>query len=150
MFATKLYFQVPTSYFKCLFQHDFEDFQGWWHNHFPGQPVSMLDYPLSEEVFPNIQPKHPIAKSWGYFLLFCHLLLEKREISHCNLLPGSCTEQWGPPSWPGFFPWQSSLSNTFFLLSPAVLWHSWTVPVQDKEQAGFNWSLPVVMVTIIC
>lgn len=55
-----------------------------------------------------------------------------------------------PPlmTWP--FPWQSSLSKTLFLLSPAVSWHSWPVPVQDEEQAGFNCSVPVVMVTFIC
>ena len=37
----------------------FKYLQGWWLNHFPGQPVPMLDKPFSEEVFPNIQSKPP-------------------------------------------------------------------------------------------
>ncbi|KAK4827485.1 hypothetical protein QYF61_018785 [Mycteria americana] len=32
---------------------------GWRLNHFPGQPVPMLDNPLGEEKFPNIQSKPP-------------------------------------------------------------------------------------------
>ncbi|KAK4820051.1 hypothetical protein QYF61_017897 [Mycteria americana] len=36
--------------------------QGWRLNHFPGQPVPMLDNPLSEEKFPNIQSKPPLAQ----------------------------------------------------------------------------------------
>lgn len=104
MFTTKHYFQVPL-------QHGFEDFHGWWLNHFPGQPVPTLDHPLSCEIFPNVQPKHPMAKSWGYFLLFYHLLLEKRPISHYNLLPGSCIEEWGPPPYDLAF----SLGNLPFL-----------------------------------
>ncbi|KAK4830122.1 hypothetical protein QYF61_008549 [Mycteria americana] len=35
---------------------------GWRLNHFPGQPVPMLDNPLSEEKFPNIQSKPPLAQ----------------------------------------------------------------------------------------
>ncbi|KAK4815015.1 hypothetical protein QYF61_013467, partial [Mycteria americana] len=31
-------------------------------NHFPGQPVPMLDNPLGEEKFPNIQSKPPLAQ----------------------------------------------------------------------------------------
>ncbi|KAK4820044.1 hypothetical protein QYF61_017857 [Mycteria americana] len=36
--------------------------QGWRLNHFPGQPVPMLDNPFSEEFFPNIQSKPPLAQ----------------------------------------------------------------------------------------
>ncbi|KAK4820565.1 hypothetical protein QYF61_001628 [Mycteria americana] len=36
--------------------------QGWRLNHFPGQPVPMLDNPFSEEKFPNIQSKPPLAQ----------------------------------------------------------------------------------------
>ncbi|KAK4814103.1 hypothetical protein QYF61_008198 [Mycteria americana] len=36
--------------------------QGWRLNHFPGQSVPMLDNPLSEEKFPNIQSKPPLAQ----------------------------------------------------------------------------------------
>ncbi|KAK4808596.1 hypothetical protein QYF61_009899 [Mycteria americana] len=37
-------------------------FRGWRLNHFPGQPVPMLDNPFSEEKFPNIQTKPPLAQ----------------------------------------------------------------------------------------
>ncbi|KAK4806229.1 hypothetical protein QYF61_013373 [Mycteria americana] len=36
--------------------------EGWRLNHFPGQPVPMLDNPVSEEKFPNIQSKPPLAQ----------------------------------------------------------------------------------------
>ncbi|KAK4827978.1 LOW QUALITY PROTEIN: hypothetical protein QYF61_022680 [Mycteria americana] len=36
--------------------------RGWRLNHFPGQPVPMLDNPFSEEKFPNIQSKPPLAQ----------------------------------------------------------------------------------------
>ncbi|KAK4829526.1 hypothetical protein QYF61_005165 [Mycteria americana] len=35
---------------------------GWRLNHFPGQPVPMLDNPLGEEKFPNTQSKPPLAQ----------------------------------------------------------------------------------------
>ncbi|KAK4824096.1 hypothetical protein QYF61_010616 [Mycteria americana] len=35
---------------------------GWRLNHFPGQPVPMLDNPLGEVKFPNIQSKPPLAQ----------------------------------------------------------------------------------------
>ncbi|KAK4825833.1 hypothetical protein QYF61_002956 [Mycteria americana] len=36
--------------------------EGWRLNHFPGQSVPMLDNPFSEEKFPNIQSKPPLAQ----------------------------------------------------------------------------------------
>ncbi|KAK4827844.1 hypothetical protein QYF61_021981, partial [Mycteria americana] len=36
--------------------------EGWQLNHFPGQPVPMLDNPFSEVKFPNIQSKPPLAQ----------------------------------------------------------------------------------------
>ncbi|KAK4819817.1 hypothetical protein QYF61_011836 [Mycteria americana] len=39
-----------------------ETFKGWRLNHFPGQPVPMLDNPFSEEKFPNLQSKPPLAQ----------------------------------------------------------------------------------------
>ncbi|KAK4824024.1 hypothetical protein QYF61_009615 [Mycteria americana] len=36
--------------------------QGWRLNHFPGQPVPMLENPFSEGKFPNIQSKPPLAQ----------------------------------------------------------------------------------------
>ncbi|KAK4818807.1 hypothetical protein QYF61_019736 [Mycteria americana] len=47
---------------KHLIQTSFKYFQGWRLNHFPGQPVPMLDNPFSEEKFPNIQSKPPLAQ----------------------------------------------------------------------------------------
>ncbi|KAK4825181.1 hypothetical protein QYF61_024661 [Mycteria americana] len=35
---------------------------GWGLNHFPGQPVPMLENPFSEVKFPNIQSKPPLAQ----------------------------------------------------------------------------------------
>ncbi|KAK4807042.1 hypothetical protein QYF61_018383 [Mycteria americana] len=35
---------------------------GWRLNHYPGQPAPMLDNPLGEEKFPNIQSKPPLAQ----------------------------------------------------------------------------------------
>ncbi|KAK4830422.1 hypothetical protein QYF61_011046 [Mycteria americana] len=39
-----------------------QSLQGWRLNHFPGQSVPMLDNPLGEEKFPNIQSKPPLAQ----------------------------------------------------------------------------------------
>ncbi|KAK4827827.1 hypothetical protein QYF61_021911 [Mycteria americana] len=39
-----------------------EECGGWRLNHFPGQPVPMLDNPLGEEKVPNIQSKPPLAQ----------------------------------------------------------------------------------------
>ncbi|KAK4825857.1 hypothetical protein QYF61_003131 [Mycteria americana] len=47
---------------KHLIQTSFKYLQGWQLNHFHGQPVPMLDNPFSEEKFPNIQSKHPLAQ----------------------------------------------------------------------------------------
>ncbi|KAK4814133.1 hypothetical protein QYF61_009052 [Mycteria americana] len=40
----------------------YNTYMGWRLNHFPGQPVPMLDNPLGEEKFPNIQSKPPLAQ----------------------------------------------------------------------------------------
>ncbi|KAK4832389.1 hypothetical protein QYF61_022244 [Mycteria americana] len=50
---------VVTQY---LIQTSFKYLQGWRLNHFPGQPVPMLDNPLGEEKFPNIQSKPPLVQ----------------------------------------------------------------------------------------
>ncbi|KAK4818986.1 hypothetical protein QYF61_022653 [Mycteria americana] len=47
---------------KHLIQTSFKYLQGWRLNHFPGQPVPMLHNPFSEEKFPNIQSKPPLAQ----------------------------------------------------------------------------------------
>ncbi|KAK4831375.1 hypothetical protein QYF61_017506 [Mycteria americana] len=47
---------------KHLIQTSFKYLQGWRLNHFPGQPVPMLDNSLGEEKFPNIQSKPPLAQ----------------------------------------------------------------------------------------
>ncbi|KAK4825734.1 hypothetical protein QYF61_002173 [Mycteria americana] len=47
---------------RYLIQTSFKYLQGWRLNHFPGQSVPMLDNPLGEEKFPNIQSKPPLAQ----------------------------------------------------------------------------------------
>ncbi|KAK4820013.1 hypothetical protein QYF61_017392 [Mycteria americana] len=47
---------------KHLIQMSFKYLQGWRLNHFPGQPVPMLDNPFCEEKFPNIQCKPPLVQ----------------------------------------------------------------------------------------
>ncbi|KAK4832342.1 hypothetical protein QYF61_021871 [Mycteria americana] len=47
---------------KHLIQMSFKYLQGWQLNHFPGQPLPMLDNPFSEVKFPNIQSKPPLAQ----------------------------------------------------------------------------------------
>ncbi|KAK4826742.1 hypothetical protein QYF61_010995 [Mycteria americana] len=61
-------FEIYTS-FKYL--------QGWRLNHFPGQPLPMLDNPFSEKKFPNIQSKPPLVQLEA--VSSYHLLLEKRD-----------------------------------------------------------------------
>ena len=41
----------------------FKYLQGWWLYHFPGWPVSVLDNPFGEEIFPNI-----MAHSYSWVL----------------------------------------------------------------------------------
>ncbi|KAK4816070.1 hypothetical protein QYF61_011294, partial [Mycteria americana] len=48
--------------FTYLIQTSFKYLQGWRLNHFPGQSVPMLDNPLGEEKFPNIQSKPPLVQ----------------------------------------------------------------------------------------
>ncbi|KAK4824671.1 hypothetical protein QYF61_017251 [Mycteria americana] len=43
-----------------IFQSDWR--QGWGLNHFPGQPLPMLDNTFGEDIFPNIQSKPPLAQ----------------------------------------------------------------------------------------
>ncbi|KAK4828029.1 LOW QUALITY PROTEIN: hypothetical protein QYF61_022806 [Mycteria americana] len=47
---------------KHLIQMSSKYLQGWRLNHFPGQPVPMLDNPFSEVKFPNIQSKPPLPQ----------------------------------------------------------------------------------------
>ncbi|KAK4811285.1 hypothetical protein QYF61_023337 [Mycteria americana] len=64
-FTAKLNFirSAANSYQHCVFQHlVLEGDLGWRLNHFPGQSVPMLDNPLGEEKFPNIQSKPPLAQ----------------------------------------------------------------------------------------
>ncbi|KAK4832831.1 hypothetical protein QYF61_025819 [Mycteria americana] len=46
----------------CCWKWAFFRLKGWRLNHFPGQSVPMLDNPLGEEKFPNIQSKPPLAQ----------------------------------------------------------------------------------------
>ncbi|KAK4828264.1 hypothetical protein QYF61_024871 [Mycteria americana] len=55
-------YQKGTFEDQYLIQTSFKYLQGWRLNHFPGQSVPMLDNPLGEEKFPNIQSKPPLAQ----------------------------------------------------------------------------------------
>ncbi|KAK4807436.1 hypothetical protein QYF61_001987, partial [Mycteria americana] len=61
---------------KHLIQMSFKYLQGWGLHHFPGQSVPMLDNPLGEEKFPNIQSKPPLAQ-----LEAISSLVESEEVS---------------------------------------------------------------------
>ncbi|KAK4823937.1 hypothetical protein QYF61_008323 [Mycteria americana] len=52
----------PFATAQHLIRTSFKYLQGWRLNHFPGQPVPMLDNPFSEEKFPNIQSKPPLVQ----------------------------------------------------------------------------------------
>ena len=64
---------------KCHIYTVSKYLQGWWLHHFPGQPVPMLDHPLSEEIFPNIQPKPPLTQLEAIFScpITCYLGKER-------------------------------------------------------------------------
>ncbi|KAK4826190.1 hypothetical protein QYF61_006134, partial [Mycteria americana] len=47
---------------KHLIQTAFKYLQEWGLNHFPGQPVPMLDNPFRDKIFPNTQPKPPLVQ----------------------------------------------------------------------------------------
>ena len=44
--------------FKWFLKH----IQGWWLNHLPGEPIPVLNNSFWKEVFPDIQPKPPLAQ----------------------------------------------------------------------------------------
>lgn len=47
--------------------HFLEHFRGWRLHHFPREPIPMLNYSFSEEIFPNIQPESPIVQLEAIF-----------------------------------------------------------------------------------
>ncbi|KAK4818143.1 hypothetical protein QYF61_006742, partial [Mycteria americana] len=59
MKVTDLHF---TRTFYTVSHSVYAHIQGWRLNHFPGQPVPVLDNPFSEVKFPNIQSKPPLAQ----------------------------------------------------------------------------------------
>ena len=54
----------------------------WWLHHFPGQPVPMLDNPFAEEIFLNIQSKHPLAQHEAIFCCAITCYLGKETKTH--------------------------------------------------------------------
>lgn len=54
---------------KCHIYLFFEPFQGWWLQHFPGEPVTMLNHSFSEEF----------SLIWGHFPLSCRSLGEEPD-----------------------------------------------------------------------
>ena len=47
---------------KCHIYTSFKYLQGWSLNHFPGQPVPMLDNSFGEKIFPNNPSKPPLVQ----------------------------------------------------------------------------------------
>ena len=62
----------------------FKYLQGRWLNHFPGQPVPMLDNPFGEEIFPNIQSKPPLAQPEAISSYPTTCYLEKETDTHLD------------------------------------------------------------------
>jgi len=60
---------------KCHIYTSFKYLQGWGLNHFPWQPVPMLDNPFCEEIFPHIQSKPllVVLEAISSRLTACHL-----------------------------------------------------------------------------
>lgn len=61
--------------------------QGWWPNHFPGQPVPVLDKPFGEEVFPNTQPKPPVVQLQA--ISSCPIACDLGQETDTQLTPSS-------------------------------------------------------------
>jgi len=40
----------------------FKHTQRWWLNHLPGEPIPVLNDPSYKEIFPDFQPKTPLAQ----------------------------------------------------------------------------------------
>ncbi|KAK4827586.1 hypothetical protein QYF61_019488, partial [Mycteria americana] len=58
----QLFSQFSIHLTVCSSSPYIHNLSGWRLNHFPGQPVPRLDNPFSEEKFPNIQSKPPLAQ----------------------------------------------------------------------------------------
>ena len=69
--------QLSTQHPPCLLNHVlkchsytvFEPLQGWGLHHCPGQPGPRPDHSFRTEIFPNIQPKPPLAQLEAFFPL---------------------------------------------------------------------------------
>ncbi|KAK4826112.1 hypothetical protein QYF61_005250 [Mycteria americana] len=53
---------LPWSPISIIWAQNAQISKGWRLNHFPGQPLPMLDNPFSEVKFPHIQSKPPLAQ----------------------------------------------------------------------------------------
>lgn len=68
----------------------------WCHDHFPGQPVPVLNHYLAEELFPHIQLQPPLTQLHTVCMAYISNLREKREVP--PLLWGGCRPPWVLPS----------------------------------------------------
>ncbi|KAK4815340.1 hypothetical protein QYF61_000172 [Mycteria americana] len=77
---------------RHLIQTTFKYLQGWRLNHFPGQPVPMLDNPFSEVKFPNIQSKPPLVQLEAISSrpITCYLGEETDPHLSTTSFPGGC------------------------------------------------------------
>lgn len=96
MFTTKPYLQVPHP-------HGFEDFLGWRHSHFPGQPVPMLDYPLNEEIFPSIHSKPSLIQVETLSSCFVTCCWRRDQYLIATSFQAVVQSNEAPPLWPGLF-----------------------------------------------
>ncbi|KAK4818843.1 hypothetical protein QYF61_020062, partial [Mycteria americana] len=71
---------VPKRHIYMSFKYP----QRWRLNHFLGQPVPMLDNPFSEQIFPNIQSKPPLAQ---LFPLILSLVTWEKRLTRTSLQP---------------------------------------------------------------
>ena len=80
---------------KCHIYMFFKHLQRWWLHHLPGQPVPMPHHSSRKEVFPNTQSEPPLMQLEA--IASCpvagYLGEETNNLSHHNLLSGSCREQ---------------------------------------------------------
>ena len=67
---------------KCHIYTFFEHLQGWWLNHFPGQPVLVPDHSFSKEIFPNIHLNLPWCNMRPFALVLLLITWEQRPTQY--------------------------------------------------------------------
>ncbi|KAK4821882.1 hypothetical protein QYF61_004398 [Mycteria americana] len=112
-------------------------FRGWRLNHFPGQPGPMLDNPFSEEKFPNIQSKPPLAQleAISFRPITCYLGEETDPHLSTTSFQGIAGE-----SEPGISGWKGLLEEPTTQVSQTP---QYLIPV--LEGAAEEWLHPLLI-----